>query len=146
VRFRLLDVGTQAPALALPDAKGAPLSPADGKVRLVDFWASWCGPCRHSFPWMNEMQEKYGAQGLQIVGVNVDEERADADGFLAKVPAKFQVVFDASGKTPAAWAVKGMPTSFLVGRDGKVVSQHQGFNQADTADAEAAIKAALAAP
>ena len=70
-----LDVGASAPALTLPDAKGTPLPPGEGKVRLVDFWASWCGPCRHSFPWMNAMQEKYAAQGLQIVGVNVDEER-----------------------------------------------------------------------
>ena len=92
------------------------------------------------------MQEKYGAQGLQIVGVNVDEERADADGFLAKVPAKFQIVFDASGQTPTAWAVSGMPTSYLVGRDGKVLWQHLGFNQADSPDLEAAIKTALGTP
>ena len=141
-----LDVGASAPALTLPDAAGTALPPADGHVRLVDFWASWCGPCRHSFPWMNAMQEKYGAQGLQIVGVNVDEERSDADGFLAKVPARFQIVFDPSGETPAAWAVKGMPTSYLVGRDGKVLWQHLGFNEADAPDLEAAIKTALGSP
>ena len=141
-----LEVGTTAPSLALPDASGTALPPADGQVRLVDFWASWCGPCRHSFPWMNEIQQKYAADGLQIVGVNVDETRTDADDFLKKVPAGFRVVFDASGKTPAAWGVKGMPTSYLVGRNGKVVWQHLGFNKADTAEIEAAIKTALAAP
>ena len=143
---RALEIGAPAPALALPDAGGTPLPPANGQVRLVDFWASWCGPCRHSFPWMNAMQQKYGAQGLQIVGVNLDEERADADGFLAKIPASFQIVFDPSGQTPAAWAVKGMPTSYLISRDGKVLWQHLGFSQADAPELEAAIKTAVGAP
>ena len=141
-----LELGAQAPALSLPDAEGTPLPSANGQVRLVDFWASWCGPCRHSFPWMNAMQQKYGAQGLQIVGVNVDEERADADRFLAKVPASFQIVFDPSGETPAAWSVKGMPTSYLVGRDGKVLWRHLGFNVADAPELEAAIESALGTP
>ena len=85
------EAGQPAPAFALPNAKGDTfvLERMRGKVVYVDFWASWCGPCRRSFPWMNEMQQKYGEQGLVIVGVNVDKKRSDADRFLAQLPATF---------------------------------------------------------
>ena len=76
---------------------------------LVDFWASWCGPCRQSFPWMNAMQAKYGARGLQIVAVNVDAKRADADKFLEQVPASFSIAFDSQGDTPRRFAKPRWP-------------------------------------
>ena len=116
-----------------------------GSVVYVDFWASWCGPCRQSFPWMNAMQDKYRSQGLQVIGVNVDAKSDDVKKFLAQNPAKFTVAFDANGLTPKSYGVKGMPTSFLVGRDGKVILQHQGFKEADRELLEKQIKAALEA-
>src|SRR5687767_3653551 len=64
-----------------------------GRVVIVDFWASWCKPCRQSIPWLNTMRERYGASGLTIIGVNVDAERRDADRFLRDVPIEFEVVF-----------------------------------------------------
>jgi thiol-disulfide isomerase/thioredoxin len=115
-----------------------------GKVVFVDFWASWCAPCRRSFPWLNEMQARYGAKGFQVVGVNVDRERADADRFLVEVPARFAIAFDAGGDTPKRYAIKGMPTSVLVGADGRVIKKHTGFRDEDRAALEAAIVAALA--
>ena len=87
------DVGKPAPAFDLPAAGAQKVRLADlkGRVVLVDFWASWCAPCKQSFPWMNEMQAKYGPKGLTIVGINVDKKREDADKFLTGTPAKFTV-------------------------------------------------------
>src|SRR5581483_7906899 len=82
-------VGEAAPAFALPSAQGSTVALADlrGKVVYVDFWASWCGPCKRSFPWMNELAQRYGKDGLAIVAVNVDKKRSDAERFLATTPA-----------------------------------------------------------
>lgn len=139
-------VGSPAPALSLPGRDGPVdlASPAfKGRVVLVDFWASWCGPCRQSFPWMNLMQQRHGPRGLQIVAVNVDRERADADAFLRQFPTTFTVAFDASGDTPRRWGARAMPTSVLVGADGSVLMQHEGFRPADQTPLESAINQAL---
>src|SRR4051812_16001142 len=88
-------------ATAADTAGALDLARYRGKVVLVDFWASWCEPCRHSFPWLNAMQAKYADRGLVVIGVNVDRERADADRFLRDVPAKFQIVYDPEGTLAA---------------------------------------------
>jgi thiol-disulfide isomerase/thioredoxin len=133
--------------LALPLASWAApppeLGPIEGKVIWVDFWASWCTPCRRSFPWMNTMQRKYGDQGLQIVAVNLDAEREAADGFLAETPAEFTVRFDPQGKLAEQFGVQAMPSSYLLAADGKVIASHFGFKLGDTAEYEEQIKAAL---
>jgi cytochrome c biogenesis protein CcmG, thiol:disulfide interchange protein DsbE len=140
------DAGQPAPGFALPDAKGSvvALESLRGKVVYVDFWASWCGPCRRSFPWMNEMQQKYGGKGLAIVAVNVDKRRADADKFLAQLPATFPVLFDEAGTSPAAFGVKGMPSSYLIDARGNVVSVERGFVDANGVELENRIKSLLA--
>ncbi|MET0266518.1 MAG: TlpA disulfide reductase family protein [Duganella sp.] len=140
-----LDKGAAAPQFTLPGAEGGEvkLASLQGKVVYVDFWASWCGPCRQSFPWMNEMQAKYGARGFQIVGVNVDANSADAQKFLAGTPAKFTVAYDPKGATPRQYGIKGMPSSVLIGADGKVLAEHSGFRDSDRAALEAQIVAAL---
>ena len=104
------------------------LSDFKGKVVYLDFWASWCGPCKQSFPWMNAMQEKYRSQGLEIVGVNLDMNSDDAQKFLATTPAKFTIAFDNKGQTPKIYGVKAMPSSYVLSRDGKIIYQHMGFN------------------
>jgi thiol-disulfide isomerase/thioredoxin len=141
---RAVDVGAAAPEFDLPGVSGpVKLSALRGKVVYVDFWASWCGPCRQSFPWLNEMQAKYGAQGFTVVGVNVDAKRGDADDFLQQVPAKFTLAFDPKGDTPGRYDAKGMPSSYLIGRDGKVVLTHVGFRSEEKAALEGKIRQAL---
>jgi thiol-disulfide isomerase/thioredoxin len=107
-----------------------------GKVVLVDFWASWCGPCLRSFPWMNELQQRHAGAGLVIVAVNLDQERALADAFLQKLPPKFRVEFDAGGAVARQFDVQAMPTSFLVDRRGRVRHRHAGFRDAQRAERE----------
>ena len=138
--------GAAAPSFALPDATGATVSlaPLRGRVVYVDFWASWCAPCRRSFPWMNALQARYGGDGLSIVGINVDKRREDAERFLRDTPASFTVVYDAKGATPAAYDVKGMPSAYLVDRKGNVVAIEEGFHDERRDDVEAQIRALLA--
>ena len=137
------EVGQAAPPFTLPAAKGDPvaLDKLRGKVVYVDFWASWCGPCRRSFPWMNDMQQKYGGKGFVVIGINVDKKRADADKFLAQNPANFTIVFDEAGATPTAYAVKGMPSSYLIDGKGNVVFVERGFLDEHKADLEQRIAA-----
>jgi cytochrome c biogenesis protein CcmG, thiol:disulfide interchange protein DsbE len=140
-----LVVGESAPAFELPGNSGSvSLSSLKGKVVYIDFWASWCGPCKQSFPWLNEMQSKYGAKGFQVVGINVDAKTTDAKTFLTEVPAQFTVAFDDKGATPKQYGIKGMPSSVLIDGNGKVISQHTGFRDADKAQLEQSIQKALA--
>lgn len=115
-----------------------------GKVVYLDYWASWCVPCRQSFPWMNEMQSRYAGKGLVIVAVNVDRDAADARRFLADYPAIFTVAYDPEGKTAKVLALKGMPTSFLIDRKGEIVATHVGFREAGKSKVENEINVLLA--
>jgi thiol-disulfide isomerase/thioredoxin len=137
--------GEPAPAFTLPDAAGAPvaLDKLRGRVVYVDFWASWCGPCKRSFPWMGEMQKKYGDGGLTVVAINVDKKREDAAKFLAATPGAFTIVYDPAGSVASSYDVKGMPTSYLVDRAGRVVAVDSGFRDDAKAAWEARIKSAL---
>jgi len=103
------------------------LSAYKGKVVYLDFWASWCTPCRVSFPWMNDIQETYEHRGLVVIGVNVDHDRDLADEFLQSTPARFKIVYDPNGEIAREYNFKDMPTSVLIGRDGKIHSVHNGF-------------------
>ncbi|MCP3982065.1 MAG: DUF4266 domain-containing protein [bacterium] len=94
---------------------------------LLDFWASWCGPCRQSFPWLEAMRQRYADRGLVVVAVNVDEERADADRFLEGTSYDFEFVYDPEGSLPEAYALEAMPSSILFDRSGKPVYRHSGF-------------------
>src|SRR5581483_2842468 len=124
VLFLMSDVGAkEAPTLDLHAHAG--------KVVVVDFWASWCTPCRQSIPWLNDMQAKYGSRGLVVIGVNVDTERALAEKFLAQTPARFEVVYDAQGRLPQEYGVQGMPASFIFDRAGHLVEKHLGFKTVD---------------
>jgi thiol-disulfide isomerase/thioredoxin len=141
------EAGQPAPAFALPTASGdtVALDKLRGKVVYVDFWASWCGPCRRSFPWMNEMQQKYGPRGFAVVAINVDKKRSDAERFLVQYPANFTVVYDEAGVTPAAYGVKGMPSSYLVDPRGNVTFVERGFLEEHRAELENRVAALVAA-
>lgn len=110
-----------------------------GKVVVVDFWASWCVPCRRSFPWMNEMHSKYGDDGLVIIGVNMDADAADAQKFLGQYPAEFSVVYDPNGDLARQYDVIAMPSSYVFDRDGKQVAQHLGFKVKQQEEYEALL-------
>ena len=148
---RAVSVGDTAPNFQLPasqdpqsGASSVHLADLRGKVVYLDFWASWCGPCKQSFPWMNVMQSRYGGQGLQVLAVDVDVHSEDARTFLAAQAPRFRVAFDTQGLTPRQYAIRGMPTSILIGADGKVLLVHDGFRTDDTAEVEAGIQHALA--
>lgn len=110
-----------------------------GKVVVLDFWASWCVPCRRSFPWMNQMQQKYADRGLIIIAVNLDNMPADAAAFLEAYPANFQIVYDTDKSLAREFGVQAMPSSLLIGRDGKIIDTHVGFKIGEQNEYEAAI-------
>jgi thiol-disulfide isomerase/thioredoxin len=103
-----------------------------GRVVLVDFWASWCPPCRKSFPALEELHRQYAEKGLTIIAVNVDEKREDMERFLQGQKVSFATVRDAEQKLVAAVDVKVMPTSLVVDRAGKVRFVHSGFAGEET--------------
>jgi thiol-disulfide isomerase/thioredoxin len=102
-----------------------------GKVVYLDFWASWCKPCRESFPWMNDLLEKYPADSFTVITVNLDAESAQMHKFLDMVPANFDVYHDPSGQIAEKFQLEGMPTSYLIDAAGKVVKKHVGFYTGD---------------
>ncbi len=118
-------------------AKSFELDTLDGKVNLealkgkivyLDFWASWCAPCKKSFPWMNKMHSRYQEKGLEIIGVSLDSKRKHTTEFLEKTPAIFTVALDPDGKVADDYNVQVMPTSYLIGRNGEILWDHKGFN------------------
>lgn len=142
--FASAEINGVAPDFRLQGIGGdVNLADLKGKVVYVDFWASWCSPCRDSFPWMSAMQKKYESQGVVFVGINVDRKQKDAEKFLKDTPAQFMVAFDPKGHTPKSYDVMGMPTAYLIGRDGRILHSHIGFNESDKANYEKNIQQAL---
>ena len=137
-RAMAVEAGKPLPALGLAEVQAA-----QGQYIYIDYWASWCGPCRQSFPWMNALQAKLGPKGLKVVAVNVDAKRADADKFLAHTPAQFTVAYDPQGASAKTLAIKTMPTSMLVSPEGKVLLVHSGFRTEETGQLEAKILGAM---
>ncbi|MDN4503039.1 TlpA disulfide reductase family protein [Alteromonadaceae bacterium BrNp21-10] len=119
------------------------LSELQGQVVYLDFWASWCKPCRKSFPWMNTMQQRYAAKGLQIITVNLDQDPKLVDQFLSKVSSNLPIVYDPQGNIAKAYQLLGMPSSYLIDRQGNIRQTHQGFFNKKTARYEQEIKLLL---
>jgi thiol-disulfide isomerase/thioredoxin len=120
-------VGDALPDLAALKLEGKLPETLKGKVVLLDFWASWCDPCKASFPAMEELHKRYEAQGLVVIAVNVDEKKSDMDGFLKKNAASFTIVRDAAQKLVAQAGIATMPSSFIVDQEGKVRFVHAGY-------------------
>ena len=118
-----------APRLELPDRDGRTVRLADllGRVVVVDFWASWCGPCKQSFPDLDALYAELQDRGLSVLAVSVDEKRSEADAFLASRPHRLTVLFDPPAKAAEAFGVEGMPTTFVVDRRGLVRARHEGY-------------------
>lgn len=134
-----------APEVQLKTAQGAmSLQELRGQVVYVDFWASWCGPCRKSFPWMNAMQQRYGKDGFTIVAINVDSDPALARQFLSDNKAGFTIAYDHEGVIARQFKVMAMPSSYLIDRDGNVHATHLGFREHEAPELERTIKTLLA--
>ena len=119
------------------------LSAHQGKVVIVDFWASWCVPCRRSFPWMNAMQAKYADRGLVIIAVNMDADGNEAANFLRDYPADFEIVYDPDGELAREYDVIAMPSSYLFDREGKQIARHLGFKVSKQDEYESTLAEAL---
>lgn len=132
--------------LSLPAVDGRTVTMADfaGKVVLVDIWATWCVPCKDSFPFYADLVRRYGADGFVVVAVSVDTEDADVSEFMADNDMPFIVVRDPKGSLPERLGLQTMPSAVLVGRDGKVAYVHAGFETDEGPEIEAQVKAALA--
>lgn len=95
---------------------------------VVDFWASWCVPCKTSFPALDRLYGEYAPRGLEVFAIDVDEERGRADAFLAAHPHQMPVVFDPKGAAPLAFGVKGMPSSYVIDKAGNIRFTHMGYS------------------
>lgn len=133
-----VEEGELAPDFTLPGVRASDsevqLSKLQGKVVYVDFWASWCLPCLRSLPQVNELYEQYRDQGFEVVAITIDDPVEDATEFLddLEVPLAYPVVLDANADVMDQYRVVGMPTSFLIDRDGVIRKVHKGFREGDT--------------
>ncbi len=98
-----------------------------GKVIYLDFWASWCIPCRKSFPWLNDLGKKHSPDDLVVIAVNLDKKKSLATEFLNNYPANFKIIYDPKGLLAKKYKIKGMPSSVLFGKDGRPKFAHKGF-------------------
>jgi len=122
------------PDVKLPElnsGKTIDLKKLRGKVVYIDFWASWCGPCRQSMPKFNDLYNKLSSKGFEILAINLDESKSDANQFLNNYPVNYTVLYDANGLTPKQFGVSVMPTGYLLDRFGLIRYEHKGFRNGD---------------
>ena len=139
------DGAAPAPPFTLASRAGGEVSLADlkGQVVMINFWASWCGPCRKEFPALDQIYAKYKPMGFTLVAINVESEKADAEKFLATTPASFPILFDPDNKVSGSYGVSAMPTTVLVDRQGRVRWLHRAYKPGDEAKYIEQIRAAL---
>lgn len=131
------EAGQQAPKVALPllengvPGKLSTLEDYRGKLVYLDFWASWCGPCRQSLPILNDIRAQFANDDFEVLAINVDEKLSDALKFLKKYPVDYPVLLDPKGQSPRAYGVPGMPTAYLIDEQGIVIYKHSGFHKKD---------------
>lgn len=141
-----VSAGDKAPDFEIPrlESQGMiSLKQYRGKVVYVDFWASWCGPCRQSLPALNDIRKEFRKKGFEVIAINLDEERDDAMEFLKEFPVAYPTARDTSGEVPEAYGLVGMPTAYLVDRKGKVQLVHEGFKKSDTEELKQKINTLL---
>lgn len=131
-----------APDFTLKSNQGSNMRLEDqrGNVVMMNFWASWCGPCRQEMPLMDAIFKKYEKFGFTILAVNVDEDSADADRFLDDVPVSFPVLYDNESRISEMYNVDAMPTTIMIDRDGNKRFLHRGYKAGYEMDYEKQVK------
>lgn len=122
-----------APDFSLPGKNGEAiaLSKLKGQVVMLNFWASWCGPCRTEMPLMDQIYKKYNAAGFVLLGVNVDTDSTDAQKFLSQVSVSFPIAYDRENKVSKVYEVAAMPSTVFIDRKGNVRALHRGYKPGD---------------
>lgn len=131
---------------ALENGQPQELSQYKGKVVYVDFWASWCSSCAQSFPFMNQLHKDLHGKGLEVIGINLDENPEDARVFLSKHPASFTQLADSGNQCPQDFGLIGMPTSYLIDRKGIVRHIQQGFRAGESETIRKTVEQLTAEP
>ncbi len=131
--------------LTLHASDGLPVLAEGGAWRAtyIDFWASWCAPCRLSFPWMNEMHDRFAGRGLRIVAIGLDRREADAQRFLQQAQPRFAIALDPAADSARRFDVRAMPSSYLVSAERELVFSHRGFRAEDRGPLEHRLQLAL---
>jgi peroxiredoxin len=140
-----LSVGARAPEIGRPDLNGRTIqmSGLRGKVVIVDFWASWCEPCREEMPVLDRLYRDLRERGLVVVGVSVDRTIGNVNGFLRRTPVSFPIVHDANHEIANRYAPPRMPSSYIIDRRGVVRHVHEGFRSGDAATIRREVQALL---
>ena len=143
-----VEPGSPAPSFDASTFDNKPIRLADyrGKVVFVDFWASWCSPCRQALPLYDKLSGEFPATDFAVVAVNVDENAADAKKFMAEHPVKYTIVQNPKGDIPKAFGIDGMPSSYLIDRDGTIRDRHVGFEPKDIDALRGEIAKLIGAP
>lgn len=129
------DVQGKAPDFTLKSSSGKNLKLSEhrGEVVLLNFWASWCGPCRKEMPYLEQIQEKYSDYGFTVMGVNVEEDSSKAKKMLKDIPVSFPILYDTTNSVSKAYKVSAMPTTVIIDRDGNMRYLHKGYKSGDEA-------------
>jgi thiol-disulfide isomerase/thioredoxin len=129
------EVQGKAPDFTLKSSSGKNLKLSEhrGEVVLLNFWASWCGPCRKEMPYLEQIQEKYADYGFTVMGVNVEEDSSKAKKMLKDIPVTFPILFDTGNSASKAYKVSAMPTTVIIDRDGNMRYLHKGYKSGDEA-------------
>ena len=123
--------------------KNIKLSELRGQVVLINFWASWCGPCRQEMPKLNDLYERYHGLGFTILGVNVEQDSRNAQKLLKDIPVNFPVLFDTSNTVSQLYNVSAMPSTVIVDRNGNMRFLHKGYQSGYEAEYQKQVKSLL---
>ena len=134
-----------APPFTLPSRSGdnVSLDQLKGQVVMLNFWASWCGPCRQEMPLLDQMHKRYSALGFTLLGVNVEANTKDAERWLTETPVSFPVLFDKDSKVSKLYEVSAMPSTVFIDRKGNVRYLHRGYKPGDESEYLNQIRALL---
>ena len=133
-----VQVGTLAPGFSLMDLNGkiVTLDTFKGKVIFLNFWAPWCIPCRDELPELDKLYKKYNGKGFEVIGISMDTSEAGIRKFMQKVPVTFPILIDKQGKADNAYGFTGLPSGFLINRDGVIRYRYTGFGKEDLVEYE----------